>query len=198
MAVLHNQLNRVTELLRGFRRAVGLVDADQEGVSRLGETLTPVLDIWSLPEHAILREELLGWGQAAAAAGGAGTRSQIQLRNPTGSNRIAVLERVYTNGAVELGWDTTEYATLVTTSGVRDGRSIRNCVCQVRTQNTIPATGVQRGQLNGGFMPWDDPIPFSPGVSVFVRATADNTAVSCGFVWRERTMVPGESVDELK
>lgn len=92
MGGIHNAIKYGTDILRAYSRAVGLGE-EEEGTVRLGETLTPVMDVWSLPEWAFLRGETL-WADnnlivAVAAEFGFGG-----VRNPTGSRRVVVVKEL--------------------------------------------------------------------------------------------------------
>lgn len=60
-------------------------------IERLGETVTPVIDVWNRPEWAFLRQErLVAIGMVPLAANVAGI-SRFQISNPAGSGVIVVI-----------------------------------------------------------------------------------------------------------
>lgn len=88
---VHNALSRGT-LASALSRAVG----DSEGtggLERYGETLTPTLNLWALPEWAYLRHERIAAAQATAGAV-AGESGVVSLLNPVGSGNLVVVESV--------------------------------------------------------------------------------------------------------
>ena len=98
MAQLHNELRRQTEILRAIKDALAITDAEVN-VERLGETLTPSINIWELPEWAVLRDESL-LCEATAQGAVAGELSAVGISNPTGSKAVAVVEAIrYRSGA---------------------------------------------------------------------------------------------------
>jgi hypothetical protein len=86
VAQQHNELRRAGEISR-----VGATDADG-AVERFGETLTPVLDIWRQPEWDFLRDEF-DWGFTLTQAAIAAEFGAVGVVNPTGGNKIIVVER---------------------------------------------------------------------------------------------------------
>lgn len=61
------------------------------GISRLGETLTPVLDLWRRPEFALPRGERR-WVVNPSDGADVANFSQVGIASPTGSNLIVVVE----------------------------------------------------------------------------------------------------------
>lgn len=71
MSSLHNALQKYGILLTAYADALGESSSDKPLIERLGETLTPIIDIWSRDEWAALFGEALWWRsqfQAAVAA----------------------------------------------------------------------------------------------------------------------------------
>lgn len=62
------------------------------GLERFGETLTPVIDLWSLPEWSYLRAETLGQVMRVAASGA--NNSAVALANPLTSRSLVVIEEI--------------------------------------------------------------------------------------------------------
>jgi hypothetical protein len=92
----HNALEQAPEILKAYLLAAGL-NENEEGVIRLGETLTPTLDIWSQPEWALLRGET-PWGfNRVVTAGGAGTMAGVAVCNPASSGIVVVVQKVTTS-----------------------------------------------------------------------------------------------------
>lgn len=91
MGSIHNEL-RSSALQQAIRDAVG--GSMEVEIERIGETLTPVLDIWSQPEWVQLRGvRPFAIGGVVLAANVAGI-ARFQISNPAGSQVIAVIERV--------------------------------------------------------------------------------------------------------
>ena len=95
MSRLHNALTRGA-ISDALKRAVGDTRS-QGGVERYSETLEPVLDLWSRPEWAILRDEIL-WGGASTQAAVAGELSFVAVINPLGSGMLTVSPRPSLSG----------------------------------------------------------------------------------------------------
>jgi len=103
MAGLHNAIKYGGQLLKGLAFAVG-VDPQESGVERLGETLTPTIDPWTMPEWAYLRAERL-IASAFDIVGAAGTVPEVMLYNPQTSRRLLVVTNLHWS------WVTTTGAT---------------------------------------------------------------------------------------
>jgi len=70
--VIHNELKEKPELQRALAIIAG-AHPEASGVERLGETLTPILDLFARPEHNfVLDEELTVFANSAVIAAGAG------------------------------------------------------------------------------------------------------------------------------
>jgi hypothetical protein len=209
---VHNALHRTTELLQGFKRAMG-IDRDADGVERLGETLTPVFDIWSQPEWARLRGEHLGVIELSAVAAAA-LRSIIGIRNTStvdepwlvvvepGSAAVSSAVQSIMLGSISLtdiGGDTPLQS--------RDGRRpVGPSFTRGRTDSTaaLPA-GLTQGQClrgtnplggTGGFeqtmIEVKQPILLRCGQGFYFYPASDDRAVNGMFYTRSRKLFPGE------
>lgn len=201
MSHVHNALHRCTEVLQGINRSLGN-DRGGTGVERLGETLTPIMNPWQLPEWAWLRGELLGWTDQTIAGGGAGFRAIAQLYNQT-ENRLLVIEPgsrfVVAAGTVVLGVTATQ---ATTDSGfnllLRDTRISNPSVIggRARSQNgvAIPAGFTAGISFLSGTTTYDllFPLVVSPGFGAFACSTADDTQITASWIARVRDMLPGE------
>jgi len=96
MAQQHNELRRSAEIGAAVKRIVGETDSEST-VERFGETLTPILDIWRLPEWARHRQEIRWASQPTSIGPVAAQFSFVQLFNPAASGRLVVVERVIAN-----------------------------------------------------------------------------------------------------
>jgi hypothetical protein len=90
VATIHNALKYSTELIQSIGAVLGLGD-EEEGTVRQGETLTPVYDVFALPEVMIRRGELL-WGRGVQVAAVAAENAFAGIRNPAGSGMSLVVE----------------------------------------------------------------------------------------------------------
>lgn len=90
MPHVHNALHHATSLQDAFRKALGEGDAAFNGIERAGETLTPVIDIWSLGEWAALRGEVL-WTLTHDQPAVAAEQGFVGVRNPADSGVIVVI-----------------------------------------------------------------------------------------------------------
>lgn len=61
MAQVHNVIRKFTRLLAAYRQLMGEESSATWGVERLGETLTPTLDLYARPDFAALAGEALWW-----------------------------------------------------------------------------------------------------------------------------------------
>lgn len=205
MPRIHNQLYRGA-FSAALKNAVG----DQKGeggLERYGETLTPVVDLWSLPEWAFLRGERRVGGGFVQAAGGATTLAAIAVVNPANSNFLVTFEVVraqvpalaactlalHTAAAIEAALTTVIIANNIDT---RFG-NVNDPVAKVRSGGPVGSLGVflSRVTFPAG-LPDEFPeavgIVLSPGFGLVVQNTDDAAEVRANFVWRERAAFPGE------
>lgn len=200
-----NVLSRAQSLVRGYRRAFGLVEPG--GVGGVADQVYPMMDVWGRPEWAALREENLAMGWGYQAAGGAGTRSHVQLWNPTTSKRIIVCEGMYTTYATD--WYINLYNVALTTNvtankGARDTRTLidftnpdRKTLGEIRTQANAGVLGIARHfRTAAGTV--SIPIVLAPGTGVMILPSADNVALYGNFWWYERDLLPGEGTEEIR
>jgi hypothetical protein len=205
MAGQHNELRR-GELSAAVKKALG--DSRGGGIERYSETLTPVLDPWSLPEWAFLRGERLAGGRVALAAGAATELGQVALVSPIGLGYIVVVEQatvdvpVATQIIVQMGTEV-GFASLTTVSGGAnvDTRwaNVTEPIARMRSlafpssalgvgfwQHTIPAlTPIDLLSV---------PVVLHPGFGINVCSIDDAAAIRVSYRWRERKAYTGELV----
>lgn len=197
---LHNGLHHAVAIQSAFMKALGEDDAEFTGIERAGETLTPVIDLWSKEEWCWPRRERLcaGFGTAAQDAG---NYSNVQLKNPTGSGLLIIVDRIGVRTANAGGYTLDETTTTIgavvsNQSSVRDGRWGSSRVQGVITQGvTAAVTGIpvwfyQMAASSYLELPAGWILP--PGSSIYVRGAAINLGVSASFYWREREALNGE------
>jgi hypothetical protein len=201
---LHNQIKYGTDFLRGFSRAFGLAE-DEEGPVRLGETVTPIANLFdrNRPEWAYLRQEKIFVARLVAAAGGAGVRSEVGIFNPAGSRMITVLKWIYPETASFIvaqplfglqANHTVSQAVVIDARWVPTG-AVPN---QARTQRTVKVLGaatpvaVMWNPTNALIQPHLFEIVLPPNFHLVIQATADNAAIQEVLVGYERPAMPGE------
>lgn len=204
MGQQHNELHGAGTIQRAVVEAVG--GAGHElGLERLGETLQPIIDIWSRPEWSILRQEHLGLGETEVAAGGAGNRSIVSVRNTSVESDpwvVIVLDGSFggTNanqvrGAISFLAATTDLANVT----IREGRSrIGVPFTRIQTQNNaaLPA-GISAGQfvrsnINSVIATLAHPVVLRFGQSLHFYPDTDNVAIAGVFYTVTRRLLSGE------
>jgi hypothetical protein len=142
-------------------------------------------------------------------AGGAGNRGVMRLRNPAGSNVIAVLQRITLSNndastiQPNLSFTNTnlDRSTLNTTSGLGEGRSTRASTCIASSQNNavVAITGTVFYICTLGPNANQDVIVtdghelvLTPGIELNIFIQSTNQAGSCSLLWRERAMEESE------
>lgn len=195
------------ELLRAYVLAAGLAE-NEAGVERLGETLTPTLNIWERPEWALLRGETLWVANRVVTAGGAGTMAGVAICNPVGSGIVTVVEKAQLNvavagaviGVMMLALDSLILANFGNTAQVhtRDRRKQTTGQTLVRYGNTIvgllagteveyqPAVTVVCRMVNL-------PVPLYAGQGLLLQTNDDASAISAHFSGYERKCVLNEA-----
>lgn len=201
MGDVHNEIRRFGALLSAFQNATGL--EQDAGIERLSETLTPIFDIWRLPEHAYLRGEVLCWGFASATAV-AGQNGHVQLLNPAGSPVLAVIELVEISAEVGGLYSILAYDGTVFAEGgakrTRDRRwpDARTPISQLRVGTNVGVVGgstsFHRYVVGGAeIIPWDPRgYILGPGCGILVEADQVNTRLNVNWLWRERRPLRSE------
>lgn len=203
---VHNSIKYGGDLLRAYSRAVGMAE-DETGVERLGETLTPVIDLWDKPEFRLLRGERPFWHQQTAAAVAA-ERSILVLRNPAGSRLLAVVElaRTVQDCTIRLSSNQAQVLDTDTQGFPRDGRLV---AAGPDVRSRVRFGTMSETTANAGTTVWEMTLAndgkriikldfiLSPGRDLRLAGIADNTALGGGFWWRERPALPGELLGAL-
>lgn len=205
MGAIHNELRR-TPLSYALTRAVG-DSQGAGGLERYGETLTPVLDLFSQPEWAYLRKEWLCtliMTQTAVAA----EYSIGGLANPAGSGLIVVVDAAsfYSSGANLSGSlnRVTEAAALATLVAYGRGtsRDTRSPTLPgmaygvygtdagtvgAQMESALSVAGSQIGKFASAL-----PFILSPGQALLAQVGTVNITAQFMFRYRERKAFPGE------
>lgn len=198
---LHNAIGTNPALSRMLARVAGLSDGE-DGVGRLGETLTPTINPWERPEWAVLQGELLATGGIALGAPGAGLIAQIQLFNPLASRRLITARFEAGGGALAVFEIRTAAIALPLDSGIwkgcRDSRAQPDSpVGEIWYDNTA-AAAVGTRRLQSPNVLASTPYReyrwwiLHPGRGLAVNTGALNQALTVNFEWRERLALPGE------
>lgn len=144
-------------------------------------------------------------------AGAAGKNGQVRLRNPTGSNVIAVVEKVTMNPtavltmAVQIGQPSTDLGTLQAGSMKQlDGRQTNAASNLIlSSDNTITGAGqiggdIWASQVASGVLGADlimeenQEIPITPGWCMAIVAKTAATEIQVSIWWRERFLEESE------
>lgn len=192
------------------------MDPREEGTTRLGETLTPIIDMWEQPEFFFLRDEKLlasNCGQAAVA----GEFSACAIINPSGSGQLVVVDRVLvrvtaaTNVLAGFALQSAIEATLGTLIAVfgRDTRLTlpnfqatpgQGVATSTLRNGSDPATAFVVSQFENRLLQTANvdtdlallPVIVEPGFGYVVIGATVNVGVSINAVWRERKVQPAE------
>lgn len=206
---VHNVLRRAGTLIAGVRRMVG--GQEDTSLERLGETLTPILNPWGLPEWAKLRGEDL-YAVRTVQAAVVAEFSGIALTNPAGSGALIVVDNVQAdgsaivNGLLEIMAITAisgTYLTATTPASIRDRRfrNVFSCKAQFLQGSDAGNTfGAQLEQQTfkalataGQTTRFTNlPVILRPGDCLAVIGQTVNVGLTASWAWRERSALPGE------
>lgn len=196
------------EILSGrYNRAL------QKLFSMKGEPPSPQLSGEVMPIHpffnGVENRYLEGWERFGFAlnqiAGSAGQFSKVQLRNPSGSNVVAVVERLYVidGTAIDPGVNirmriTADLATTFTPTNI-DSRTRAQSTCIPSREPNVTVGGTPLllvvGALNDlrdQILTDDAELVILPGDGVMVASSIAQHIISVGFVWRERPLEDSE------
>lgn len=124
----HNQLREATALIASLGRAMGERDGDWSGIERAGETLQPIIDLWSLPEWAALRGETL-WSVLFSQGKVAAEKGLVAVVNSSTSGCIAVVDGLYvrtTDAAGAFNWFIATEAAVLAQEDAGGGINVRD------------------------------------------------------------------------
>jgi len=205
MSNLHNELKYIGNETSGIAIALGAGETD-EGVSRLGETLTPVIDIRQYPEYAFLRGERL-CAQLRQQGGVAAEFSSVALVVPAASSFIAIVETVSIDQGVagalvllQIASDAQVLATLATTGkgSTRDRRwpTFNGRADILSGSDPALSIGISIEERRKAAAETIDfvhlPIVLTPGTAVVAVHGTLNTAINVNLKWRERQLISRE------
>lgn len=208
----HNAITHAPELLQSYPRAVGL-SALEPGVERLGETLTPTLDVWGGHHRdlSFLRRERRCAGVEASVAG-AGTFASVSFINPAGSGLIASID------AINFSTNIAGVVTLRLHSPVAGGPAANQVAAVDQRWGTTPLPICVMRQAALGAVPtgrivWELELPLALMVSIppqflpilspdgvpsgsfnVYHNTATTPTLRVAIAWHERVARPGELV----
>jgi len=198
MAEEHNALKYGPSISKGASTVLGGAYGDV-GISRLSESLVVVADLWSMPEWELPRGDIR-FSRAVVSAAVALRFSSIELVNPTGSDKMAVVEDVAAFSGVTCSMQVDSGAALGTTATTRgvanDTRftqlgAVSTCTVvtgDLAASTNLPqkflfSSAIQRRQLK---------FTIAPGRKLFLIADTANSFVAADLEWRERSPFPGE------
>jgi hypothetical protein len=199
----HNEIHYGVQFTQAIAKAVGL--GDEEGVIRLAETLTPIIDVWSRPEWAFLiGDRLCAVFRNEGAV--AGEFSAAALVNPAASGILVVCDAASFDHAgvgtvcqLQMQTEAAIAATLLTSAkgNVRDRRGAVNSGANILSgSDASSGIGVSLEERRS---PGNETIDFKalpvilpPGFGLIQVLILVNTGCAFNFVWRERKLLPGE------
>lgn len=212
MADIHNALTR-GPWSYALKAIVGASKADG-GIERYGETLQPLIDLWSEPEWAYLREDSLFCVDTIQIAVVA-ENSIIAILNPSQSGALIVLERIKARGFAALTRLELRYATeaqIVATLadlGAPLGRDSRNSIAggisirQVRAARIFTGSDAAFGGVSqdalisvsaNDFQEFIAPWVIRPGTAMAVVNQSINTTLELVYAGHVYQAQPGELV----
>lgn len=167
-----------------------------------------IMATWAM-FHGAENRYLEGWDQYSAsfslAAGGAGNVDMLRVRNPVGSNVIAVvfkasIANLLSDGCVlESGPIAADLIPNAVVNNRMDARSRPQTAMNISTTGAaaIPLivraiANIQANQTYDFITFEDQEIPILPGDAIQLRQTTNNQAVSLTLQWRERFLEDSE------
>jgi hypothetical protein len=199
---------RLNEILVGrFNRAYQKMFGIKGGppVATLAPEIMPGHVIFSGAEERYLQ----GWGLFASSInqpGVAAQFSQVQWRNPVGSNVIAVIHMLTATGLVadqplvEVFTNAVDLGTIVALTVSRmdpRGNPQPTLICSRGSSAAQPVNPMFQRSYAGGttvdFIPTDvDEIPLLPGDKIIISGNVLNQTIIPSMMWRERFLEEGE------
>lgn len=205
MAGIHNELHRYGDVQRAIKNVVGSSDAEG-GVERFGETLQPVLDLfsrkeWDWPRGARRFARVLTSPAVVARF------SAFQLINiPTSKVLVEIEDLVALSTATvnaDIGVDGASTVSLANPVGVNhapmDGRgfppglAVYQPILNLVIGDAGAVVGIPQYRFTPSFLRLENAgIILTPKSSLFIIANAVNLALSFIVRWLERPVIPDE------
>jgi hypothetical protein len=162
--------------------------------------IVPTVLIADITAEGPQAEDRLAVGGLLAAASGAGNQNRLAIQNPAGSGTLIVLEAVWFEGAAADFVVPIVRAFTFTPGGFtffRDTRLGGSPVGEVAAGTQVAAVlGAPHIQVQITGTDTTSLIPYqhvlSPNNALEFTQQNQNTAINCGFLWRERTLPPGD------
>lgn len=194
---------------RGLQKLFGLKGPTPIG--QAGGEILPVLETENMMSLELrLLQSWRSWANTLApGAGGAGNRTAVRLRNPTGSNVIAVVEKITFVGsgaAVDFPFitrgptGTGDLTSSVTAGNVRDVRigPLGPTILQsFSTAATVVGINWWQGALavnaqSDAILYSNQELVIGPGDVMTIFANTLNQGMLVSYFWRERALEEGE------
>lgn len=201
------QLNRIAAAGLGqvMSRIFGL--PDQNAIANVAPEIMPTTSPWERDEFWVLTGGNLCWTTTnIISAGGAATRVIAQLRNPTNSGMLLILERFdwLTTSGVLIGMNTISGLNTPGTAGDvvhRDARRapgnnvLRGIAAQllfqaITTAGLVTPTHHRLGPTGS----YDRALVIPPAWAFQISCITDNEAATFDFTWREKPLASAEQL----
>lgn len=200
MANQPNEITRAVQLRKAAKLAFG-VDDQEEGLSRITESLGVQADLWSLPEWAALRHERIYsiWNSTGTAP--VGRFPYVQMLNLPGSTNIVVVEALMQSDA---GGGPAISTLLDNTSTVILANPVIDFARPLDLRDAASSTQIVHGDgaasltvpgsvlLKNPGVIYPVPYVLVPGSSLFLAGDVANQGFRFMIVFRERKAFPGE------
>jgi hypothetical protein len=198
----HNALKYAIDITRGYKRFLGIDDAEQ-GTTRVSETIYPTVELAAHPEFDF-PVGINRWSVTPSQGATVGEFSQVGVANPAGSGFIIVVDACEFVATGTQTWEERIGANFAFTStGVplqRDTRISANFANPgLITQSVANHNAARQGSLaaahnvnNSIWGVWYLPVVLSPGFFFLVGTNTANVAAQANFYGREYRANPGE------
>lgn len=210
MAPTHNQITR-QNFNKALRAALGISKTDP-ALERFSETLDPVLDLWSMPEWAFLRGELL-WASGVTQTAVPLEFSGAAVINPADSGLLIMVDELSAGGSGQslLISDAVPVTTIQATYALTQLAPARDT--RAWPDVTVPGAPPSPVQIWMGSDPaslagiraeklsiqaavttqaQSPPFVLKPGTALHVEGASVNLGVDFNFAGRVRAAFPGE------
>jgi hypothetical protein len=192
----------VPRIARGIQKLFGI-----KGAVPAKQLAGEIMPVHLIPTGAETRflDGWNRWGVGILSTANAANTNGVQLRNPSGSNMIAVIERaiVFSSAGQELDYGIIAGAASIDLAGVHGSTSLDQRVVGPPASATLVESDSNTSPLSGNifFRTFAniDLIPtvgaeivIAPGSLVRVVSTLANTQILVNFCWRERLLEEAE------
>lgn len=200
----HNAIKYAVDITRGIKRILG-VDDNEQGTTRVSETITPSLELGLHPEFDF-PIGIFRWSVTPSIGASVGNFSTVGVFNPVGSGFIVVVDayepvptaattyqsRIFTSSALPFTSSSTPTQRDLRISNFPNPGLVTQSFADQRAAQFGTNVDTHIIPINTDPIIWNIPVILLPGFGFQLGPNVTNVAVQVNFYGREYRANPGE------